>query len=69
MKIATVTIFCGSKPGNNPAFVSDANNLGSLLAKNGVTIVYGGGNKGIMGTIANASLSVGGKWLELFQKY
>ncbi len=68
MKIATVTIFCGSKPSNNPAFVSDANNLGSLLAKNGVTIVYGGGNKGIMGTIANASLSVGGKVVGIIPK-
>jgi uncharacterized protein (TIGR00730 family) len=68
MKIAAVTIFCGSKPGNNPEFVSDANNLGSLLAKNGVTIVYGGGNKGIMGTIANASLNVGGKVVGIIPK-
>jgi len=61
MKIAAVTVFCGSKPGNDPAFVSTADNLGKLLAEKGVTIIYGGGNKGIMGTIANASLGAGGK--------
>jgi uncharacterized protein (TIGR00730 family) len=68
MKIAAVTIFCGSKPGNDPAFVNDANNLGRMLAKNEVTIVYGGGNKGIMGAIANASLAIGGKVVGIIPK-
>jgi len=68
MKIAAVTVFCGSKPGNDPAFVSDANKLGKLLAEKGVTIVYGGGNKGIMGTIANASLGAGGKVIGIIPK-
>jgi len=68
MKIAAVTIFCGSKPGNDPAFVNDANNLGRMLAKNEVTIVYGGGNKGIMGAIANASLVIGGKVVGIIPK-
>jgi uncharacterized protein (TIGR00730 family) len=68
MKIAAVTVFCGSKPGNDPAFVSDADNLGKLLAEKGVTIVYGGGNKGIMGTIANASLGAGGKVIGIIPK-
>lgn len=68
MKIAAVTVFCGSKPGNDPAFVSTADNLGVLLAKKGVTMVYGGGNKGIMGTIANACLSTGGKVIGIIPK-
>lgn len=68
MKIAAVTVFCGSKPGNDPAFVNDAQNLGKLLAEKGVTIVYGGGNKGIMGTIANASLDAGGKVIGIIPK-
>jgi hypothetical protein len=68
MKIAAVTIFCGSKSGNDPAFVNDANNLGRMLAKNEVTIVYGGGNKGIMGAIANASLAIGGKVVGIIPK-
>jgi uncharacterized protein (TIGR00730 family) len=68
MKIAAVTIFCGSKPGNDPAFVNDAHNLGKMLAEKGVTIVYGGGNKGIMGTIANASLGNEGKVIGIIPK-
>jgi len=68
MKIAAVTVFCGSKPGNDPAFVSTADNLGKLLAEKGVTIIYGGGNKGIMGTIANASLGAGGKVIGIIPK-
>lgn len=68
MKIAAVTIFCGSKPGNDPAFVSAADKLGKLLAEKGVKIVYGGGNKGIMGTIANASLGAGGKVVGIIPK-
>ncbi|MEN9701675.1 MAG: hypothetical protein RIR55_1001 [Bacteroidota bacterium] len=68
MKIAAVTIFCGSKPGNDPAFVNDAHNLGKMLAEKGVTIVYGGGNKGIMGTIANASLDNEGKVIGIIPK-
>jgi uncharacterized protein (TIGR00730 family) len=68
MKIAAVTVFCGSKPGNDPAFVSDAMHLGTSLAQKGFTIVYGGGNKGIMGTIANASLSAGGKVIGIIPK-
>ncbi len=68
MKIAAVTIFCGSKPGNDSTFLNDANQLGKLLARNGVTMVYGGGNKGIMGAIANASLSEGGKVIGIIPK-
>ncbi len=68
MKIAAVTVFCGSKPGNDPAFVSTADKLGKLLAEKGVTMVYGGGNKGIMGTIANASLGAGGKVIGIIPK-
>ncbi len=61
MKINTVTVFCGSKPGNDKAYVAAAENLGVLLAQNGITLVYGGGNKGIMGALANACLQAGGK--------
>ena len=61
MKIKAATVFCGSKPGNDPAYVLAAEELGSMLAKAGITLVYGGGNKGIMGAIANACLAETGK--------
>jgi predicted Rossmann-fold nucleotide-binding protein len=61
MKISAVTVFCGSKPGNDPQFVIAAETLGKALASKGIVLVYGGGNKGIMGAVANASLDAGGK--------
>lgn len=61
MKINAVTVFCGSKPGNDALFVNEAKALGMQLAQKGIELVYGGGNKGIMGAVANACLDAGGK--------
>jgi uncharacterized protein (TIGR00730 family) len=68
MNIKAVTIFCGSKPGNHSAFVDQAQNLGVLLAKSSITVIYGGGNKGIMGAVANACLENGGKVVGIIPK-
>jgi uncharacterized protein (TIGR00730 family) len=59
--IQSVAVFCGSRPGNDPAFIKDAATLGHLLAENNTSIVYGGGGKGMMGAVANAALNTGGK--------
>ena len=59
--IRTVCVYCGSGPGNNPAFVAAAKRLGGLLAENGVRLVYGGGGLGLMGTIARSVLEHGGQ--------
>jgi uncharacterized protein (TIGR00730 family) len=61
MNINAVTVFCGSKPGNDAAYIAAAENLGAILAQEDITLVYGGGNKGIMGAVANACLDAGGK--------
>ena len=61
MKIQAATVFCGSKPGNHPDYVNEAAALGAMLAIKSVDLVYGGGNKGIMGAVANACLAAGGK--------
>lgn len=61
MKINSLAVFCGSKPGNNPLFVEQAKALGHLLASKQITLIYGGGNKGIMGAVSNAVLEKGGK--------
>jgi hypothetical protein len=68
MKIAAVTIFCGSKPGNNLAYELQAGELGTLIANHGLQMVYGGGNKGIMGAVANAALAAGGKVIGIIPK-
>ncbi len=61
MKIKRLTVFCGSKPGKNPKYTIHASQLGHLIALHNITLVYGGGNKGMMGAIANAVLDKGGR--------
>lgn len=63
-----VTIFCGSKPGNDSTFTVLAQNLGAFLAKKEITIVYGGGGKGMMGSVANACLAAGGNVIGIIPK-
>lgn len=59
--IRSVAVFCGSKNGATPLFINDAKQLGHLLAVNDITLIYGGGNKGLMGCVANAVLEKHGK--------
>ena len=61
MSIRSLAVFCGSKAGNDPIYLEHANELGQLLAKRNITLIYGGSSKGIMGAIANASLNLKGK--------
>jgi uncharacterized protein (TIGR00730 family) len=60
MAITSMAVFCGSKAGNNSLFELHATQLGYLLAQKNIKLVYGGGNKGLMGTVANAVLEKGG---------
>jgi uncharacterized protein (TIGR00730 family) len=57
----SVTVFCGSKSGNHPLYEAHAVALGAMLANHGIRLVYGGGNKGLMGCVANAVMDGGGK--------
>lgn len=56
----SVCVFCGSSMGNSPAFRTIAESLGRELAHRDLTLVYGGGNVGLMGAIADATLAAGG---------
>jgi len=49
-----ICVFCGSSTGFSPVFAEMAKNFGTLLAKNSITLVYGGGNVGLMGILADA---------------
>ena len=55
-----ICIFCGSKLGRDLAYRQAAIELGTLIAEKGYELVYGGGNVGHMGAIADACLSKGG---------
>jgi uncharacterized protein (TIGR00730 family) len=56
----SICVYCGANPGTLPIYRESAMRLGQLLAKARVQIVYGGGNVGLMGIIADAALAEGG---------
>lgn len=61
MTIQSICLFCGSNSGGNPAYAEAARNLGGELAARDITLVYGGGNIGLMGIAADAALAAGGR--------
>lgn len=60
MAIQSLAVFCGSKNGTNPVFSAHAAELGKLMAKNNIRLVYGGGSAGLMGIIADSVMQEGG---------
>lgn len=56
-----VCVFCGSSLGIQPAYAQAADDIGRLLAQRGIELIYGGGNVGLMGRLADACLSHGGR--------
>ena len=55
-----IGVYCGSNAGSDPAFSEAAEHLGSSLARRGIALVYGGGDVGLMGAVADAALAAGG---------
>ena len=55
MKNFSVCVFCGSRSGDNPDFLVQADTLGKLIAKHNWRLVYGAGNTGMMGAVATAT--------------
>lgn len=64
----SICVFCGSRSGNNPAYTEAAEALGRTLARNGITLVYGGGHVGLMGVVADAALEAGGEVVGVMPK-
>ncbi len=56
-----ICVFCGSGKGTNPHYTGAARSLGKLFAGNNITLIYGGGNVGLMGVVADAVMENGGK--------
>ena len=57
----SVCVYCGSNPGSRPIYTERAIALGDRLARDGLALVYGGGNVGLMGVVADAVLAAGGE--------
>ena len=56
-----ICVFCGSSFGSQPAYREAAETVGRLLCRRGIELVYGGGNVGLMGAMADACLDGGGR--------
>jgi uncharacterized protein (TIGR00730 family) len=56
-----ICVFCGSSFGTRPEYAESARQIGRLIAESGLELVYGGGNVGLMGLVADAALAAGGK--------
>jgi uncharacterized protein (TIGR00730 family) len=59
--MTTLCVYCGSNAGRDPAYIRAASSLGTALASRGLRLVYGGGNVGLMGVLADAVLANGGE--------
>lgn len=57
----SICVYCGSNAGRKPAYTTAARQVGETLAAKGLVTVYGGGQVGLMGEVADAALAAGGK--------
>jgi len=61
MEIKSIGVFCGSSVGSKEIYSQKAEELGDLLAKNNIDLIFGGGKVGLMGIIADKTMTEGGK--------
>ncbi len=59
-RLRSLCVYCGSSTGHDPVHADIARQVGALLAGNGMRLVYGGGNVGLMGVVADAVMAAGG---------
>lgn len=64
-----ITVYGGAHPGTDPAFAAAAEELGRLIAKNGHTVVYGGGAIGMMGGLSRGALEEGGEVIGVIPRF
>src|SRR3974390_1207007 len=61
MNFRRICVFCGSNVGSKPVYSKTAESLGLLLAQRNIELVYGGGDIGLMGVLADSVLAAGGR--------
>ena len=67
-RLKRLAVFCGSVMGKDHIYKTEAEKLGIEMAKNSITLVYGGGNRGLMGVVAHAVHDNGGKVIGVLPK-
>ena len=68
-RISSVCVYAGSRHGRLPEFMRAAEALGRGLAERGMSLVYGGGNVGMMGAMADAALAAGGRVVGVIPRF
>ena len=64
----SLCVYCGSRPGVDPAFAEAARSVGEWIGERGGQLVYGGGRNGLMGVVAEATLAAGGRVVGIIPK-
>ena len=64
----SICVYCGSRPGADPLFADVARETGHWIGTHGGQLVYGGGNNGLMGMVADATLAAGGRVVGIIPK-
>lgn len=69
MTLKRVCVFCGSSPGRSPEYARAATEMGALLARRRIGLVFGGGRVGMMGKLAQAALEGGGEVIGVIPRF
>jgi len=56
----SLCVFCAAREGHDPGIIKITRAFGAMIAERGITLVYGGGGRGLMGTLADGALEAGG---------
>jgi uncharacterized protein (TIGR00730 family) len=67
--IRSICVYCGSSPGKDAAYLDAAKTLGKAMGNAGMRLVYGGGAKGVMGAIAQATAEAGGSVMGIIPRF
>lgn len=65
----SVCVYCGSRPGRDPAYIAAARDVGQAIAAQGWRLVYGAGDVGLMGAVAEAAVEAGADTLGLIPEH
>ena len=69
LQVRSICVFCGASVGEDPAFRAAAEDLGRLIAKHNLRLIFGAGSVGLMGTVANAVLAGGGETIGVIPEF
>ena len=67
-QIKSIAVYCGASMGHKPIFQQSAESLGRVLAEQGIQLIYGAGNVGMMKVVADAVLQHGGQVIGVIPK-